>query len=106
MDALLGICGVRDLIEARTSSDDAEHSKPDPDIIQAALARVELPPDAALMLGDTPYDVQAARAAGVATVALRSGGWGDGALDGAISIYNDAADLLARYEDSPFGLGR
>ena len=102
MEALLDICGVRELLDARTSSDDAEQSKPDPDIIQAALARADIRPDEALMLGDTPYDVQAGRAAGVATVALRSGGWGDGALEGALAIYNDAADLLASFDQSPF----
>jgi HAD superfamily hydrolase (TIGR01509 family) len=106
MNPLLDICGVRELIHARTSSDDAEQSKPDPDIIHAALSRADAPPEATLMLGDTPYDVQAARAAGVATVALRSGGWGDGALEGAIAIYNDAADLLARYDESPFAVRR
>ncbi len=102
MNALLDMCGVRALLDAQTSSDDAERSKPDPDIIQAALSRAGVSPDDALMLGDTPYDVQAARAAGVATVALRSGGWGDGALEGAVAIYNDAADLLARFDQSPF----
>lgn len=106
MNALLDVCGVRALMDARTSSDDAERSKPDPDIVRAALSRAGAAPEAALMLGDTPYDVQAARAAGVATVALRSGGWGDGALEGALAIYNDAADLLGRFDQSPFATRR
>jgi HAD superfamily hydrolase (TIGR01509 family) len=106
MDALLEICGAKDLVQARTSSDDAEKSKPDPDIIQAALEKAKAAPTAALMLGDTPYDIDAARRGGVDSVAVRSGGWDTAALDGAIAIYDDVADLLARYADSPLGRRR
>lgn len=102
VDALLERCNARDLVPTRASSDDAESSKPAPDIVQAALARAQVPPSAALMLGDTPYDVQAARRAGVHCVGVRSGGWGDADLDGALAIYDDVADLLARFESSPF----
>jgi phosphoglycolate phosphatase-like HAD superfamily hydrolase len=58
------------------------------------------------MLGDAPYDVDAARRAGVEAVALRSGGWNDTELSGAVSIYADVADLFARYASSPFRRGR
>jgi len=105
MNALLELCGVRHYLDAHTSSDDAEHSKPDPDIIQAALDRAAVPAGAALMLGDTPYDVEAAARAGVRTVALRSGGWGDDALAGAIAIYDHAAQLAGCFETSPFANG-
>ena len=57
------------------------------------------------MLGDTPYDVEAAGRAGVRILAVRTGGWDDDALDGAAAIYDDPADLLARYEDSLLGRG-
>jgi HAD superfamily hydrolase (TIGR01509 family) len=106
MDALLDICGATDLVHAETSSDDADRSKPDPDIIVAALQKAKAAPTAALMLGDTPYDVEAARRAGVDALAVRSGGWDTAALDGAIAIYDDVADLLARYADSPLGRRR
>ena len=56
-----------------------------------------------VLLGDTPYDIEAAKRAGVAVVAVRCGGWGDADLAGAVAIYDDPRDLLARYEDSPFG---
>jgi hypothetical protein len=52
--------------------------------------------------GDTPYDVQAARAAGVGCVALRSGGWTDEHFGDALTVYDNPADLLAHYETSPF----
>lgn len=105
MNALLELCGVRHYIDAHTSSDEAERSKPDPDIIQAALDKAAVPASAALMIGDTPYDVEAAARAGVGTVALRSGGWDDAALAGAVAIYDHAAQLAARFETSPFFTG-
>jgi HAD superfamily hydrolase (TIGR01509 family) len=103
MNALLDVCGARGLIDAQTSSDEADNSKPDPDIVRAALDKAGVPAASALMLGDTPYDVEAAHRCGVRTVALRSGGWGDSSLDGALAIYDDPADLLAHYDESPFG---
>lgn len=102
---LLEAGGLQDLIDTATSADDAERSKPDPDIVQAALARAGVRPDEAVMLGDTPYDVEAATRAGVRIVALRCGGWGDEDLAGAAAVYDDPADLLARYRESPFGEG-
>jgi HAD superfamily hydrolase (TIGR01509 family) len=105
LEGLLARSGVADLMESETTSDDAEHSKPDPDIVHAALGKLRLPPREALMLGDTPYDVEAARRAGVAIVALRCGGWDDAALRAAAAIYDDPADLVARYDASPFGRG-
>jgi phosphoglycolate phosphatase-like HAD superfamily hydrolase len=102
MAALLGILRVQHLLFERTSSDDAERSKPDPDIVQAALRRAGTSPGGALMLGDTPYDVEAARRAGVRTVALICGGWQRDALGGAIALYASPGDLLARYDESPF----
>jgi HAD superfamily hydrolase (TIGR01509 family) len=102
MAALLKAAGVADLIEAKASSSDAESSKPAPDIVEAALEQAGCPASEAIMLGDTPYDVKAANRAGVRCVALRSGGWDDSALAGAIAIYQDTADLLARYDTSPF----
>ncbi|AKF03037.1 hydrolase, haloacid dehalogenase-like family [Sandaracinus amylolyticus] len=100
-DALLEAAGVADLLARRTSSDDADESKPDPDIVQAALRRAKLAPSEAILIGDTPYDLEAAARAGVAMIALRCGGWDDASLAGAIAIYDDPADLLAGYERSP-----
>ncbi len=93
--------GASDLIEVETSAKDTQRSKPDPDIMQITLQRIGLPPHEVVMLGDTPYDIEAARKVGVGTIALRSGGWKDNDLAGAIAIYNDAADLLAHYDSSP-----
>ena len=107
LGALLDRAGVADLITRETTSDDAKgKSKPDPNIIIAALAKAQAAPDEAIMIGDTPYDIEAAAAAGVRTIALRSGGWGDRALGAAAAIYADPAELLARLDDSPLGRSR
>jgi phosphoglycolate phosphatase-like HAD superfamily hydrolase len=53
------------------------------------------------MIGDTPYDVEAASRAGVRAVAFRCGGWDDARLKGAVAIYDGPADLLARFAQSP-----
>ena len=98
---LLQIVGAADLIEDKTSARDVKSSKPDPDVMQVALKRVGYPPNEVVMIGDTPYDIEAARKVGVGTIALRCGGWSDSDLAGAIAIYNDPADLLAHYDSSP-----
>ncbi len=103
--ALLAVAGVGDLIQAASSSDDADSSKPDPDIIRAALRKAGCHPSQCVMLGDTPYDVEAATRARVTTIALRCGGWGTDALHGAAAVYDDPAELLARWAESPLGGG-
>lgn len=102
MRGLLERAGVADLIHRATSSGDVESSKPDPDVIGAALRKGRLTANEVVMLGDTPYDIAAAAKAGVPTITLRCGGWWDDlALGGAVAIYNDPADLLAQYDESP-----
>jgi phosphoglycolate phosphatase-like HAD superfamily hydrolase len=93
---------IGDLLVAQSSGDDADASKPDPDIVRAALTRAEVAPGDAIMVGDTPYDVQAAQRAGVRIVAFTCGGWSAADLRGAVAVYADPADLLARYDASPF----
>lgn len=102
MRALLDQAGVGDLIHRATSSADVEASKPDPDVIARALGKARMKADEVVMVGDTPYDIAAAAKAGVPTIALRCGGWWDDlSLGGAVAIYNDPADLLAQYDESP-----
>lgn len=103
LQALLAVAGAEDLVAHSTSSSDAARSKPDPDIVEAAVASTGYEPEQLVMLGDTPYDVEAAARAGVATIAVRSGGWDDAALSGAIAVYDDPADLLLHYGNSPLG---
>jgi HAD superfamily hydrolase (TIGR01509 family) len=102
LDPLLRLCGADRMIQAATSSDDADRSKPDPDIVQAALEELEMPAGQAALLGDTPYDVEAGRRAGVLVIAVRCGGWSDRDL-AADAIYDDPADLLEHLDRSPLG---
>jgi HAD superfamily hydrolase (TIGR01509 family) len=92
---LLQQAGVAGLIGRATSSDDGA-SKPDPDIVRAALAEAKVAAEEAVMVGDTPYDIEAARRSGVRAIALRCGGWwSDAALSGAAAIYDHPEELAA-----------
>lgn len=97
LKGLLEGAGVADLIDDAASSSDAQESKPAPDIIHAALDSSGLLATEVIMLGDTPYDVEAASKAGVRIIGVRSGGWSDAELAGAVAIYDDTRDLLAHY---------
>ena len=103
LSVLLKAAQVDDLLDEATTSSDAEASKPAPDIVEAALSKLKMKPDQVLMLGDTPYDIQSAGAAGVGVIAVRCGGFEDAELAEALAIYDDPADLLAHYTDSPLG---
>jgi HAD superfamily hydrolase (TIGR01509 family) len=100
LEPLLDAAGIKDVIQGATNADEAEESKPAPDIVAAALERARVEPEHAVMLGDTPYDIQAANRAGVRCIALRCGGWDDEALRDAIEVHQDPATLLASYERS------
>jgi phosphoglycolate phosphatase-like HAD superfamily hydrolase len=103
LEVLLKAAGVDDLLSSdnATTSSDAETSKPEPDIVEAALNKLGLPPQEAVMLGDTPYDIESANKAGVSVIAFRCGGFDDSQLQNAIAIYDDPADLVAQYDRSP-----
>lgn len=92
-----------EIIDGATSRDDVGHSKPCPDIFEAALKQLQVASGEAIVVGDTPYDIRAARRAGVDTVALRSGGFPENVLEAEspVAIYDDAGDLLAEFANSP-----
>lgn len=98
------ILEIGDLVDVATSSDDADRSKPHPDIFEAALAKLDgVPPDAIIVVGDTPYDAEAAAKAGLRTVGLLCGGFPEADLRaaGCAAIYRDPEDLLERFAESP-----
>lgn len=102
VDHYINLLGVGDLVTATTSIDDVEHSKPAPDIFRAALRKLGcVAPADAVVIGDTPYDIEAAAAAGIAAIAVRSGGFADLDLVGAAAIYDDVKSLLANLPASP-----
>jgi HAD superfamily hydrolase (TIGR01509 family) len=104
LDHYLKLLEAQDLVYATTSADDVENTKPAPDIFATALKKLAcLSPDEAIVVGDTPYDIEAAAKCGIATIALRSGKFSDESLRtaGAITVYDDAAALLADFDNSP-----
>lgn len=105
LEALIRIANVQDLLSEKSASSEAGSSKPDPDIVRAALSALGKDPNDVIMVGDTPYDVEAAQRAGVRVIALRCGGRSDRDLAGALAIYDSPADLLARLHESPLAEG-
>ena len=103
LNGLLKAAEVEDLIEEKATASDAKRSKPDPDIVEAAIEESGVSSSNAVMIGDTPYDIEAAIRAGVRIIAFRSGGWDDESLKGAAQIYDGPADLLTQYDASLLG---
>ena len=103
LEGLLKAAEVADLMQEKATASDAKRSKPDPDIISAAIEESELPASDLVMIGDTPYDIEAATRAGLRSIGFRSGGWKDPDLGGAVEIYDGPADLLRHYESSLLG---
>lgn len=104
LDHYIDLLSVADFVAATTSSDEVQKTKPAPDIFATALAKLPgIAADEVVVVGDTPYDVDAARRCGIATVAVRSGKFSDKMLHdaGAVAIYDDVAALLADYDNSP-----
>ena len=100
------IAGIVDLIGESTSADDAEKSKPHPDIFHASLAKLKITdPSKAIVIGDTPWDAIAAGKAGLKTIGVLCGGFpaADLRQAGCVAIFANPADLLARYDESPLG---
>ena len=98
-----GVIGAADLIASTTSADDVEHSKPDPDIFAAALAKVApLTASEVVVVGDSPFDMEAAAKIGIATIGFLSGGFAEDVLRraGAREIYDGPEDLLRNYDRS------
>jgi HAD superfamily hydrolase (TIGR01509 family) len=96
------IANISDLIDENTSANDADRSKPHPDIFTATLKKLDAKPSNVLALGDTPYDAEAAGKAGIRTIGVTTGGWSRRELldAGCIEVYKDVAELLERFDQS------
>ena len=103
VDHYLDLLDARELTDAWTTSADVESTKPEPDLVRAALDRAGGSSDGAVMVGDTPWDIHAARNAGVPTVTVRTGGFGADELReaGAIAIFESVAELRSRLDETP-----
>jgi HAD superfamily hydrolase (TIGR01509 family) len=103
----LDLLDVRELTDDWTTSADVEATKPEPDLVKAALDKAGSSPDESVMLGDTPWDCEAAKRAGVETVALMTGGFAEEELTeaGAIAVFESIPALLERLDETPLGGG-
>jgi len=103
VDHYVGLLDAEGLLSGTTSKDDVARSKPCPDIFTAALAQTGGRPESAVVIGDTPYDILAARRAGIDAIAVLSGGFEEEELRacGPLAIYRDVAELNASYDSSP-----
>ncbi|MFL5953531.1 MAG: HAD family hydrolase [Gaiellaceae bacterium] len=101
LDFFLDRLGVREAVDGWTTADDVERSKPHPDIVKAALAKAGT--GDAVMVGDSRWDIEAARNAGLETVALITGGWSRQELldDGAVAVFESLVELRERLGETP-----
>jgi phosphoglycolate phosphatase-like HAD superfamily hydrolase len=102
---LLDALGARDVIDTMVSSADVGPTKPEPDLLEAAMERGHLDPGSSVMVGDTVWDVAAAERAGVPCIGVCTGGWPAERLRaaGAVAVYDDVATLLGDLKASPIG---
>lgn len=102
-DHYLDLLDARELADAWTTSADVEASKPSPDLVNAALEKLRT--DSAVLVGDTPWDVEAAKRAGVETIAVLTGGFSEAELRdaGAVAVFQTIADLREHRSDTPLG---
>jgi HAD superfamily hydrolase (TIGR01509 family) len=103
VDHYLDLLDARDLVDSWTTSADVEETKPAPDLVQTALDKLD--GDEAVMVGDTPWDVEAAQRAGIETIAVLTGGFSEQELReaGAIAVFESIAELLKRISETPLG---
>src|ERR1700760_1498182 len=103
----LDIAGIADLVDVSASSEDAEESKPSPDIFEVVLKKLRIGGADAVAIGDTPYDASAAGKAGIATIGVLCGGFTEGSLRdaGSVEVYPGPAALFANFDRSPFAGG-
>jgi HAD superfamily hydrolase (TIGR01549 family) len=99
LDHYLDLLDVRELLDGWTTKDDVEATKPEPDLVRAALDKAGT--GEATMLGDTPWDVEAARKAGLETVCLLTGGFSEQELReaGAAAVFESVEELRGRLEE-------
>ena len=97
LEKYIEIAGITKLVDATTSSDDVEESKPEPDIFEVVLKKLEIDPEEAVAIGDSPYDAEAAGKARVRTIGVLCGGFTETGLRkaGCVEVYPGPAALFA-----------
>jgi HAD superfamily hydrolase (TIGR01509 family) len=90
-------------IDGQTTSDDVANSKPDPEVFLTAIENASIDPRRALAIGDSVWDIRAARSAGIACITVETGGFSQHELNeaGSIRVYRDVSELLSQLLTSP-----
>lgn len=103
IEGFIDLLGLREVVDDWTTADDVDASKPDPDLVEVAIEKAGGGP--AVMVGDTDWDVAAAKRARIETIAVLSGGFPDAVLRdaGAIAVYESVDELRRKLDDSPLG---
>jgi HAD superfamily hydrolase (TIGR01549 family) len=103
VDHYLDLLDARELVDGWTTSADVEQTKPEPDLVHAALERLD--GEEAVMIGDTPWDVQAAERAGIPTIAVLTGGFSEQELRdaGAVAVFSSIVELRRELASTPLG---
>ena len=103
LEAFIDKLDARELVDGWTMKDDVEASKPDPDLVNAGLEKAGTRD--AVMVGDTPWDCEAARRAGIETITVMTGGFSEQELRdaGAVAVFESLDDLRDRLDETPLG---
>jgi HAD superfamily hydrolase (TIGR01509 family) len=103
LDHYLNLLDARELADAWTTNDDVEATKPAPDLVLAALEKAGT--SSAVMIGDTLWDVEAARKARVETICVITGGYSEAELRdaGAAAVFESVVDLREHFDEMPLG---
>ena len=102
LDHYLDLLDARELVDGWTTDDDVESTKPEPDLVRAALDKAGT--NNAVMVGDTPWDIEAAKRAGLDTVTVMTGGYSEQELReaGAAAVFESLTELRRHLDESPF----
>jgi len=97
------LVNIEDLVDKEITADDVDKSKPHPDVYQVALDELSVAPSKAIAIGDSPYDAEAARKAGIRPIGFRCGGFPEADLRaaGCVALYDSPEDLLRHLDSSP-----
>jgi HAD superfamily hydrolase (TIGR01549 family) len=103
LELYLKLAGVANMTDVKVSAEDVNRSKPAPDVFEAALEKLQVDADDAIVIGDSPYDAEAAQKSGLRTVGLLCGGFNERSLReaGCVAVYPGPAALFACLDDSP-----
>jgi HAD superfamily hydrolase (TIGR01509 family) len=107
LDYYLQLLNAKELFDVISSADDVDKSKPNPDIFEVVLSKLQTSSSETIVIGDSPYDAEAATKIGLPTIGFLSGGFPKEALTsaGAIKIYKGPTELLEKYDASPIEAG-